>query len=464
MTRLTEARGHIASAHHLVMFGGAGGQMGTGIAAALDIPRVILPRFSSILSAYGMSLADVVSEVQRPAALTLGPEIASHLEDQFALLEGQGAENLSKQGFDESSIYSERYLNCRYKGSSTQLMIEEPADHDFAGAFAIEHQKQFGFVLENRDILAEDIRIRATGRSTGSAVQTPHAAYTNANLRQCDTKPFSSKQVYFENSGYRSTATIPLNKLAAGEQVTGPAILFDETQTILVEPDWVATALPEHVLIDLAEKKVVKAVLDAEHVDPVHLSVMGHRFMSIAEQMGNVLRQTAISINIKERLDFSCALFAPDGGLVANAPHIPAHLGAMSFAVKWQSDYYAREGGLVEGDVIVSNHPAAGGSHLPDVTVLVPTFHKGKIVFWTAARAHHADIGGIAAGSMPPFSKELWQEGAQVKSFKLVNNGVFDEAGVIRIFSEEPARYPGCSGTRTLKDNISDLKAQVASW
>ena len=196
--------------------------------------------------------------------------------------------------------------------------------------------------------------------------------------------------------------------------------------------------------------QVTVDMTDYEHVDPVQLSVYGHRLMGIAEQMGDILRKISISINIKERLDYSCAIFSADGGLVANAPHVPVHLGAMSHAVRYQANLHGDT--LQPGDVLLSNHPVAGGSHLPDLTVIMPAFHEGKIIFWTAARAHHADIGGIRPGSMPPFSKELWEEGAQFRSFKLVKAGHFDEEGVTKILSEEPAQYPGCSGTRTLSD------------
>lgn len=185
--------------------------------------------------------------------------------------------------------------------------------------------------------------------------------------------------------------------------------------------------------------------------------------MSIAEQMGRSLQKTSVSLNIKERLDYSCAIFSPAGGLVANAPHIPCHLGAMSHAVAYQSKVHGDT--LRPGDVLVSNHPAAGGSHLPDVTVISPVIDEEthKVLFWTASRAHHADIGGISPGSMPPHSKEIWQEGASFTSFKLVNRGVFDEEGLAEIMLKKPASYPGSTGTRTWNDNVSDLKAQIAA-
>ena len=183
--------------------------------------------------------------------------------------------------------------------------------------------------------------------------------------------------------------------------------------------------------------------------------------MSIAEQMGRTLQKTSVSTNIKERLDFSCALFSPDGGLVANAPHVPVHLGSMQFAVRYQHKFWA--GRLIEGDVLVSNHPTCGGTHLPDITVITPVFDSGEIVFYVASRGHHADIGGCLPGSMPPTSTELWQEGAAIEAEKLVSGGRFNEEKMVELLLKKPAEYEGCSGTRCLEDNLSDLRAQVAA-
>lgn len=203
--------------------------------------------------------------------------------------------------------------------------------------------------------------------------------------------------------------------------------------------------------------------MDTENVDPIMLSIFAHRFMAIAEQMGRALQKTSVSTNVKERLDYSCALFDSTGGLVANAPHLPVHLGSMSTCVKRQAEIW--KGKLVRGDVIVSNHPEFGGTHLPDITVITPAFNEqgDKILFYVASRAHHADIGGILPGSMPPHSRELYQEGAAIKSEKLVSAGKFNEERITELLLHEPAKYKGCSGTRCLADNISDLKAQISS-
>mgnify|MGYP002385859386 CR=1 FL=1 len=245
--------------------------------------------------------------------------------------------------------------------------------------------------------------------------------------------------------------------------VKGPAILIDDYATVVVEPNASACVVDEGdimITLDTVDNSLDADAASLAVADPIMLSIFSHRFMSIAEQMGRTLQRTSISTNIKERLDFSCALFAPDGGLVANAPHIPVHLGAMQEAVRYQLRTASE--GLVDGDVLVSNHPHAGGSHLPDITVMTPVFSDGKIVFFVASRGHHADIGGISPGSMPPLSKELYQEGAAIKSFKLVSGGEFQTQGITDLLNS-PAVHPGCSGTRNLSDNLSDLRAQVAA-
>ena len=235
---------------------------------------------------------------------------------------------------------------------------------------------------------------------------------------------------------------------------------MDKLSTILVEPNCRFEITRQgnvriHVGHDLGRKI-------GTELDTIQLSIFSHRFMSIAEQMGRILQRTAISTNIKERLDFSCALFDHTGGLVSNAPHIPVHLGAMQHTVRFQME--TLKDNLHRGDVILANHPKAGGSHLPDLTVITPVFYPNveKPVFFVANRGHHADIGGISPGSMPPHSKFLWEEGATFKSFKIVDRGVFQEEALVEALMA-PAQHPGCSGSRGLQDNLSDLKAQIAA-
>ncbi|KAH8888017.1 hydantoinase [Thozetella sp. PMI_491] len=467
---LTESRGFSASSHILACFGGAGGQHACSLAATLGISRVVVHKFSSILSAYGLSLADVVHEAQRPAAILYSVETEEQVRRAFFELSQETTNRLMEQGIDCQKITHETYLNMRYEGSTTSLMVLgdglAEGKLDFQVHFAAKHTREFGFGFPGKRIIVDDIRVRAIG-STGS--KTGLSPYQQAKSIPAVAEILKAKDaaaVSFDEAGPVETPLYLLGDLRRGSKVPGPAIILDKTLTILVHPSSTATVLDTCVVIDLEENSELRAEpqntpASQLSVNPVQLSIFGHRFMSIAEQMGRTLQKTAVSTNIKERLDFSCAIFSPDGGLVANAPHVPVHLGSMQFAVKYQHNHW--KGRLQEGDVLISNHPACGGTHLPDITVITPVFDMGEVVFYVASRGHHADIGGILPGSMPPNSKRLWEEGAAIQAEKLVSRGVFDEALIKRLLFDEPAKYPGSSGSRCLKDNMSDLQAQVAA-
>jgi 5-oxoprolinase (ATP-hydrolysing) len=462
---LSEGRGFEAGAHHLGCFGGAGGQHAVAVARDLGIRRVIIPRYSSILSAYGMALADVVVENQVPETVNFGSEICAHLQSRFDKLSAQGVESLESQGFSKNDIKHEFFLNMRYQGSNTSLMIPHPGQiEDFEKAFVARHHREFGFT-QPRNTIVDDIRVRSIGQGANFKLSNPFEELRRVQktLPATPSEPRAFTRVYYENQGWVETALLYLDDLPAGSTIRGPAMVVDKTQTIVLDSSSAATVLPEHLVLEVLDVEAKKASTDA--VDPVQLSIFGHRFMSVAEQMGQTMQKTSISVNIKERLDFSCAVFSATGGLVANAPHIPGHLGSMSYAIAYQAKLYGH-GELKPGDVLLSNHPCAGGTHLPDLTVTTPVFSEDdptKILFFVANRGHHADIGGIQPGSMPPHSTELWQEGVAVETFKIVKEGVFDDEGLHKILVDIPGSYPGCSGTRTLKDNIADLKAAIAS-
>ncbi|CAO2651751.1 Nn.00g000340.m01.CDS01 [Neocucurbitaria sp. VM-36] len=462
---LTEAKGHRTSDHDLAVFGGAGGQHASAIATNLGIDRVLVHRYSSILSAYGMALADVVRDVQEPCSVLLGSSL-SQLDERLTNLEKNAAEMLAKDGFAGQTIGFEHFLNLRYDGSDTTFMISRPGKGTWDDAFITEHRRQFSFIMPGRDILVENVRVRATARSPSVEPEfVLEEQLAKASPTAVSSKKISDQvQVFFEG-GWCTAPLFHLSTLNQGDLIEGPAIILDNTQTIVVAPKSKATILERHVMIDLdrsaAQASTVESVPRA--VDPVELSVMAHRFMSIAEQMGLALQKTSVSVNIKERLDFSCALFSPEGRLVANAPHVPVHLGSMEQAVMYQHKKYL--GQLRPGDVIVANHPISGGTHLPDITCVTPVFDDAgeTIIFYTASRGHHQEIGGILPGSMPAGSVELHEEGAMIVSEYLVRDGVFDEELVTRVLLHDPAQYPGCSGTRKLADNINDLKAQVSA-
>ncbi|KAI9736814.1 MAG: hypothetical protein M1818_005865 [Claussenomyces sp. TS43310] len=474
---LTEAKGHDTSKHRLATFGGAGGQHAVAIAENLGIKQILVHRYSSVLSAYGMALADVVDERQEPESKTWedNGDTKSLLQRKMADLKSKSKAALQDQGFGEDLITFEEYLNMRYRGTESALMIVKPEkedvekEHDgddwaFGKAFVKQHQQEFGFTLPDRDIIVDDVRVRGIGKSFEGLEKTVDQQLKEIRPENVESgdKQYGQSEVYFEG-GRQETPIYKLEDLAVGDRIKGPAVLADGTQTIVVTPGATALVIETHVVINIGGQDAdTGSKVNSEEVDPIMLSIFAHRFMAIAEQMGRALQKTSVSTNVKERLDYSCALFDATGGLVANAPHLPVHLGSMSTCVKRQAEIW--KGKLKRGDVVVSNHPEFGGTHLPDITVVTPAFNsKDEIIFYVASRAHHADIGGILPGSMPPHSRELFQEGAAIKSEKLVSEGHFNEDRVVELLLRDPAKYPGCSGTRCLSDNLNDLKAQVAS-
>lgn len=516
---LTEARGHHTADHQLASFGGAGGQHACAIAEALGIRRVTIHKYSSILSAYGIGLADVVHEEERACAKTYDAQhIPAILSDLDSLSE-ELQEHSSMRTFN--TVDAHRFLNMRYDGSETAIMIALEDGLDAGKAFIDAHHQQFGFTPVNRKLFVDTIRVRVVGRQVSphgsniASTAAPTKILAPSASPATAPEPSSTKQVYFSSLGWADTPVYLFPSIAVGMVIQGPALVVDKTQTLLVGPSSTAQIVCDKLVMDVSPPQshnISTAVLD-----PVALSVFRHRFMGVAEQMGRVLQNVSVSANIKERLDFSCAIFTPDGSLVANAPHVPAMIGSMAFAVKSQIKNWA--GRLRDGDVILSNSPgeltqspmplqeievvfhfgirtitnttgglAYGGTHLPDLTIVTPVFDaQGKeIIFWAASRGHHADVrtltinllhrfhvhvslttvpqvGGILPGSMPPNSKFLWEEGAVFDSFLLVRDGVFAEKELRRLLCEEPAKMPGTSGTRCFQDNVTDLKAQVAA-
>ncbi|KAM3325412.1 5-oxoprolinase 1 [Capsicum chacoense] len=458
--QLTEMKGHETSNHALACFGGAGPQHACAIARSLGMKEVIIHRLCGILSAYGMGLADVVEEAQEPYSAVYSPDSVIEASRRETILLKQVKSKLQEQGFREESITSETYLNLRYEGTDTTIMVKRPINDDgsggdYAAEFVKLFQREYGFKLQNRSIIICDVRVRGVGVTN---ILKPRAVDSAPGAPKVE----SQHNVYFE-SGWNGTPLFKLENLAYGHVIPGPAIIMNGNSTVIVEPNCKAVITKYGNIKIEIESTSNTAKVDEKVADVVQLSIFNNRFMGIAEQMGRTLQRTSISTNIKERLDFSCALFGPDGGLVANAPHVPVHLGAMSSTVRWQLKYWGDN--LNEGDVLVTNHPSAGGSHLPDITVITPVFNKGRLIFFVASRGHHAEIGGITPGSMPPFSKFIWEEGAAIKTFKLVEKGIFQEEGITKLlcypFSEESTHK--IPGTRRLQDNLSDLHAQVAA-
>jgi len=396
---LTEAKGHDTSKHRLATFGGAGGQHAVAIAENLGIRQILIHRYSSVLSAYGMALADVVDENQEPESKVWGDmqEVRQELAKKMDELKQKSTRRLREQGFDDGSVVFEEYLNMRYRGTESALMILKPSkeevdrlfdgdDWAFGKAFVRQHQQEFGFTLPDRDVIVDDVRVRGIGKGFKTSEKTIDQQLQDSKPRDVVSPEYRKSQVYFEGGRY-DTPIYKLDDLQINDRVKGPAILADDTQTIVVTPGASALLTKTHVVVNVGDSDANLPRISTTTVDPILLSVFSHRFMAIAEQMGRALQKTSVSTNVKERLDYSCALFDAQGGLVANAPHLPVHLGSMSTCVRMQAQIW--QGKLLPGDVIVSNHPEFGGTHLPDITVLQPAFSQGKIIFYVASRAHH---------------------------------------------------------------------------
>lgn len=319
---LTEARGHDAARHDLAVFGGAGGQHACSIATALGISRVIMHRFSSILSAYGMALAEIVADVQAPLSCVFNEANLKDIQTTVAELRIKAEQELKSQGLnDDTSADYELFLHMHYHGSDTLIMIPQSDDSwDFDVKFVERHRKEFGFTMP-REVHVGDVRIRATGRATNSESQSFSSGdLSNVTVTEASQSAVQMvKDVYFEGVGWQKTPVYLLDTLQLSDQVRGPAMIIDKTQTIVITPGSVATTLTRHIIIDIDNtSRLTKQLSNGPVLDPVQLSVFGHRFMGIAEQMGRTLQKTSVSTNIKERLDFSCALFSEDGRLVAN--------------------------------------------------------------------------------------------------------------------------------------------------
>lgn len=458
---ITEARGFSPEAHNLVSFGGAGGQHACSIADKLGIKRILIHKWSSLLSAYGISQAELQHEVLEPYSTKLGSVVPETIRDRLAELRARVSAELLDQGASQSSLSFNESLVLRYFGTDTSITILRPSDEDYAAAFTANHLREFAFTL-NRDIIIESVKVRGTGNVGARHRDTlPTRELGSVKSAPLSTRPFSRQRVYIDGQ-WSDVGVYHLENIPKGSMIEGPAMVIDQTQTILVEPNFHAYVINNHVVLERTEDRTHSDEENTagSNINPIQLSVFAHRFMGIAEQMGNTLQRTSISTSIKERLDFSCAIFSPDGKLVANAPHIPIHLGSMQFAIQYQHRLWKDR--LQPGDVLLTNHPQCGGTHLPDLTVVSPVFLGDDIIFYVASRGHHTDIGGRGITSMMPESKQLWEEGISIESMKIVSGGEFLESDVREAFAAA-GKFPGCSATRRIGDNLSDLRAQVAS-
>ena len=449
----------------LVGFGGAAGQHVCGVARLLGMRRILMHPLAGLLSAYGIGAAETTWDGTRDAGqrvLAPGGAMPEACLEAWRELEGEGRHALAAEGCAPGSIRVFRTADLRYVGSETALQVRDPEGADWVRAFEAAHEARFGYRRQGRTVEVTAVRLqaRAPGR-TGS--EAPGPAEPVAPERHT-ARALRQEVAWFPGVGRVAAPVYERESLTAGAEVPGPALVLEGTGTIVIDPGFHGTVSAGGLLTleDVAATATSPGgptgaqpgPIDLEQADPVRLEVFGNRFMSIAEQMGAVLRNTAVSTNIKERLDYSCAVFDRDGGLVANAPHIPVHLGAMGATVRAVREAIPDLGA---GDAIVTNDPACGGSHLPDVTVVSPVFVSGRLEFFVASRGHHADIGGITPGSMPAHSRRLEEEGVVLRPFPLVRGGRFDEDRIRAALAG--ATHPA----RTPDDNVADLEAQVAA-
>jgi len=442
--KISVQRGHDVTQYTLNCFGGAGGQHACLVADALGMKRVFLHPYAGVLSAYGMGLADirVLKEAQLDCPLD-DVTAAQNLRDALA---GEAQREVAAHNIEAHEIETIARAHLRYEGSHQTLEVTFGTPGEMQADFEATHLARFGFVSPERALFIDLISIEGIGGSGAAPDRVISLATTAQGL--------TPLEVYFEGA-WHSAPFHDRGALALGELVTGPAIILEPTGTNVIEPGW--TAQVDELGNLVLERRVEKAreLAAGTTVDPVLLEVFNNLFMSVADQMGATLANTSWSVNIKERLDFSCAIFDHLGDLVANAPHVPVHLGSMSDSIK--TVMRLNSGAIKPGDAFMLNSPFQGGTHLPDVTVVTPVFVGDEILFWLGSRGHHADIGGRTPGSAPPDSTHIDEEGVLIENFRLVNQGQLCEAETEALLGS--GKYP----CRNIDQNMADLKAQVAA-
>ena len=445
--KISVQRGYDVTDYALQCFGGAGGQHACLIADVLGMNTVLVHPFAGVLSAYGMGLADVRAlrerTIEAPLSDGLVPRLVAELDELAAVAEAE----VEAQGIGDDRMETRRYVHLRYDGSDTALEVPYGPVDEMVEAYQTAYRSRFGFIMPGKGVIAATISVEAIGLTFDVEAGT-HVAASDSFT------PLATVDAYM--GGAPVTAPVYRREsIPAGGTVDGPALITEATATTIVEPGWQAemTEIGNLVLRRVVAREERMAI--GTSCDPVMLEVFNNLFMSIAEQMGYTLQNTALSVNVKERLDFSCAIFDSTGSLIANAPHMPVHLGSMGESVR--AVIRDNEGEIGPGDAYVLNNPYNGGTHLPDITVITPVFDEGEILFFVACRGHHPDVGGKTPGSAPPDSAHIDEEGVLIDNFKLVDRGTYREAEMMEVLRSaiHPARNP--------EQNIADLRAQLAA-
>ena len=453
--KISVERGYDISRYVLNCFGGAGGQHACLVADALGVSQILIHPYAGVLSAYGMGLADTRVMKEQAIEKLLSDDLVT---DIGLLAEGLSAENtkaLIAQEFKAEHTLHNINLLMRYQGTDKPLSVRFGTVDEIRSRYEDAYRQQYGFIMSDKELMIEALTIESVGQTGQGSEEKVVSGNTIKDLA------VTTAPVYMDGR-IRTVPVLDRAQLAVGQKITGAAIIQEATGTNVIEPGWQAEVNDyNHLILTRIEPlpKMVAAGTEktGEGADPLLLEVFNNLFMSIAEQMGTVLENTAYSVNIKERLDFSCAIFDKTGGLIANAPHMPVHLGSMGESIR--AVIRARADSMKPGDVFMLNDPYDGGTHLPDITVVTPVFDRAgdEVLYYVGSRGHHADVGGISPGSMPPDSRVIEDEGVRITNFHLVEKGIFREEAVRELFQDNP------NPARNIDQNIADLKAQIAA-
>jgi 5-oxoprolinase (ATP-hydrolysing) len=446
--KISVARGYDVTRYTLQCFGGAGGQHACLVADALGMTRVFVHPLAGVLSAYGMGLADQNVIREQAVEARLSSETLHDVRTKLAALSEAARNELDRQQVGKGTVVVHQRVHVKYEGTDTALLVHLADMHTMEAAFERAYQQRFAFLMQGKAKVVEAVSVEAV--IGGDAPTEPrHQVHAERAVPARETvRMYSGGQ-------WHEAALVVRGDMRSGDVVPGPAIIAEKNATTVVEPGWEATLTAlDHLVLERRVQRAVKYAVGTT-VDPVLLEVFNNLFMNIAEQMGLQLQNTAYSVNIKERLDFSCALFDTEGNLIANAPHMPVHLGSMGESIK--TVIRENAAAMQPGNVYALNDPYHGGTHLPDVTVITPVYLGDKPVFYVGSRGHQADIGGTTPGSMPPFSTRIEEEGVQINNFLLVERGVLREAEMVALL--ESGQYP----SRNPYQNMADLKAQIAA-
>jgi 5-oxoprolinase (ATP-hydrolysing) len=458
--QISVQRGHDVTEYTLACFGGAAGQHACLVADALGMSTIFIHPLAGVLSAYGMGLADIAALREQTVEAPLAEASLAALGEALDRLAAAAHDEVVAQGVPEARVRVVRRVHLKYDGTDTALVVSHGSVAEMVAEFEAAYRQRFSFLMPDRRLIAEAVSVEALGTAEAPAAQAPGTA-------ACGGAPAPAEVVQMHAAGtWHDTPVFVRETLAPGHRIRGPAIIAEANATTVVEPGWSAEVTPlDHLVLRRVEARPKRVAIGTD-VDPVMLEVFNNLYMSIAEQMGVRLANTAYSVNIKERLDFSCALFDAEGGLVANAPHLPVHLGSMGESVR--TVIRENAGTIRPGNVYMLNAPYNGGTHLPDITVITPVFDEGaageapggaerRILFWVASRGHHAEVGGITPGSMPPGSRHIDEEGVLFDNFLLVEAGRLRSRETVAALTS--ARYP----SRNPDQNMADLRAMTAA-